>query len=1427
MSSIFISHSSKDNAIANEIKERLQEEGYRAIFLDFDHKLGILAGSDWEKKLYTEIKSCQAFIILCSPNSMASPWCFAEITLAKAECKHIFSIKISDCNVVGIINSTHSINWSDSKAYERLRMGLEGVGLDPNDPFDWDKSRPPFPGLLSFEAEDAAIFFGRDKEISHGLYKLRTLPTLGGTRLLLVLGASGSGKSSFVRAGLLPHLKRDPHSWIVVAPFRPRKDPFEEFSSVLANCFQGYGSTKDSKLIYEQFIQSYQEEATLIKVFEEIIAELRNLANRKQATLLLVIDQVEELLTHRDINSQVLASQFLCLMRSIATSDIPIIIIGTLRSDYLGIFQKHPALKAFDFANLTLSQMGVDQIAQTIQGPARIANLDVTDPGLVPALLDDAKTDNALPLLAFTLRELWERCGKDDLKLTLEEYRSQIGGLEGAVRQAATAVLEAYISRKPDKREEIEVKLREAFLKMVRVSEEGRYTRRVAKRSGMPPEIDDLLTQFVNARLLVPDEESGFIEVRHEVLLTAWPLLRAWLQEDQEFLLWQRSLESEIQAWEQNQRDKSAYLRGTLLAKAEDWLHKRSDLLSPLEQEFIQLSQQFRDNKKKEKEKEKESQRQKELQNSQNLLKAEEGARKEAEKSLQKTKLLSWSIFIFSIVVFALSLFFQRKVLLENVQTTSSESLARSKSGQDLEAIIVALKASQIIQNPLLKVFHGRTQEKQLRQTLLTVLNSAHEINQLRGHTGRVKSVSVSPNREYIATAGYDGDARLWTIDGRLLGSCSEKNSEDVSVMSVRFSPNSKYFAAGQANGTLILCPTQKSEKPLVVKEKAHNGGGESILSINFLEKPPINLSNVSQNDVNGKIKCGNVSLADKNLIATTGTDGHAKLWKFSNNQLSLICDFDLSHNRNLKAIYDLDFSPDYNHLVTAGRAITIWNLQNKNSKVISLNKEDGGINYSTSAELSPDGKLIASLGGKKPLIKVWQLNSLQEPSPVIEFRGSKALVNSLSFYSGKTQPEKEPEILAVGDDGISRLWNLDGSLESSFGTAQEALYSAVFIPASPWFMTSGDRGTPRIWNSTGNTLLSTNKSVGGIKSISFNRSTKILSTAQCEGNGTECQGSLRLWDINGKHLSERLKAYSGHIWSVSQSANGKFLATAGKEGIKIWSLPTLSSSKKISDNFISIKHLGATSVDFNFKNDQQIVSGGKDGKVYLWNLQKNTKTEIFDYKTLEPNGLILGVKFSLDGQKVVAVGGGKRDKEYFGVVVVVDIKHGKTLFQSETDDFVTAMAFSSNSHSLAAAGNDKKVRIWDLKKQEKIREFSSGTRPITSLVFSNNNSEVITAGYDQNIRISDLNGEELASFKGNQDYLYSMDFLSSNKGADLLATAGHDGTVKVWHVGDLDELVQQGCKWVWNYLDNYKSNLPKQEKEVYQYCKSFNISKP
>jgi hypothetical protein len=226
---IFISHSSKDKDAALDVQQRLLAYGYEAsqLFLDSDAETGIPAGSKWEQVLYARLKDCRALIVLCSANWQESRWCFAELVFAKAMGKEIFPVLLQECSIdqVAAEHQAVFVYKDREEAYKRLRDVLDSRHLGPRDDFGWppkDGDHCPFPGLPAFDERLACVYFGREAETQTILEDLRKMRANGEPRLLMIVGGSGSGKSSLLKAGVLPRLihKTADTEWVVLPTLR-------------------------------------------------------------------------------------------------------------------------------------------------------------------------------------------------------------------------------------------------------------------------------------------------------------------------------------------------------------------------------------------------------------------------------------------------------------------------------------------------------------------------------------------------------------------------------------------------------------------------------------------------------------------------------------------------------------------------------------------------------------------------------------------------------------------------------------------------------------------------------------------------------------------------------------------------------------------------------------------------------------------------------------------------------------------------------------------------------------------------------------------------------------------------------------------------------------------------------------------------------
>jgi energy-coupling factor transporter ATP-binding protein EcfA2 len=581
---VFISHSSLDKEPAARIMTWLKGQGFDTAFLDFDKHAGIPPGADWERTLYREIEQSEAVIIIQTPNWLASKWCFVEFTQARALGKAIFPVIETPTGDTLISPDIQALDLrSDCDGgLEALSRQLTRIALDAQGGFAWDARRPPYPGLLAFQEEDAAIYFGRDDDIRRLIERLNARRAQGGAKLIALLGASGSGKSSLLRAGVIPRLKRAGRTWIVVPPMRPQVRPLDELARALA---LAGGQGTDWRKLQDDLLG-----ADVARALDGIAGDLRIKAGAGEAQILIPVDQAEELFGAADAEQ---SARFVEIISRAMAYDLPFMAVMALRSDYLGQLQSATHLTA-RFEEFSLGPLPLARIPQIIQGPARVAGLKVED-AFVAQAARDAETEDALPLLAFALRELLDRSGGDNY-LSLDEYKAlgdDKGGLtplENAVRRAADDVL---AEAKPAD-DELSA-LREAFVPaMVRVNDQGDYVRRPARLDDLPAKSHPLLERLAKARLLIVRQGSDarMVEVAHEALLRKWPRLRSWLDEAREFLVGKQQLEQDLRDWEQAPAaDKDgALLAGLKLNRARGWLATRPQQLTPQERAFIQAS---------------------------------------------------------------------------------------------------------------------------------------------------------------------------------------------------------------------------------------------------------------------------------------------------------------------------------------------------------------------------------------------------------------------------------------------------------------------------------------------------------------------------------------------------------------------------------------------------------------------------------------------------------------------------------------------------------------------------------------------------------------------------------------------------------------------------------------------------------------------
>ena len=396
---------------------------------------------------------------------------------------------------------------------------LKGPGLSAPLP----AGESPYRGLLAFEPRDRRFFFGREGVVDEILARLAP------GRLLAVIGASGSGKSSVLRAG------------VVAAALAGEIEAVERGRLLIPGSEPRLEATGDPR------------ELVVVDQFEELYTLCEDPARRGA--------YIDGLLA------------------------LPSPVVVGVRADLYGKLSDHSQLaRAVADNQILLGAMSDEELEQAITAPARVAGLRI-EPGLVELILRDvAREPGALPLLSHALRVTWEQ--RDGRTLTVEGYRAS-GGVASAIAQTADSVVEAL----PPNRQGLMRNLLLRLTELGEGIEDTR--RRVAvdelvPEGASPKEVESLLDRLAEARLVTLGE--GTAEVAHEVLIREWPTLRAWLEEDRAGIRLHRQLGDAARLWDAGGREAGDLYRGTRLAAAAEWAQANPDGLNATERAYLDAS---------------------------------------------------------------------------------------------------------------------------------------------------------------------------------------------------------------------------------------------------------------------------------------------------------------------------------------------------------------------------------------------------------------------------------------------------------------------------------------------------------------------------------------------------------------------------------------------------------------------------------------------------------------------------------------------------------------------------------------------------------------------------------------------------------------------------------------------------------------------
>ncbi len=1307
------------------------------MFLDFDPEVGIPAGRSWEQELYRQLRACRAVILVCSEHSMSSRWCFAEITHARSLGKPIFPLKVDGCEVDPVLTDRQIIDLRKDRerGFVRLARGLALAGIDAANPFDWDGSRPPYPGLLCFQEKDAAIFFGRDKEVGRGLDLLHQMRRYGGAGLLLVLGGSGSGKSSLVRAGMIPRLRRDLENWLVVDPFRPGEEPWESLAGALAAAFERVGEPRGWKELRDRLAAGPESDGGAAEPLVELAVELRQAAGQREATVLLVVDQFEELLAHPADHP---SAGFLVRLRA-ALEDpaAPLLAVATLRSDFLGSFQKNRAIGGIPFRDFLVGGMSVEALTEVIVKPAELAGLDM-EQALVQALLEDTSTDDALPLLAFTLRELYELASADSTSLRVSEYRERLGGLQGSVARAA----EGLLASRPLTGEQ-EDELRGAFLGMVRMDEDGHFARDALDWNLLSESAHEWLERFVQARLLVKRGDAGesTVEVAHEALFRAWEKLAGWLDENREALILRRELGQAASLWERGGRDPSDLWRGGRLRRA---LEVRDEIydrrrepreegkarglrlpMGPAELEFLEASD-------------------------------------EAEQRQERRRKRIWAAVVAASIVIAAVM-----TVLSFLASRARDQAREARDRAETRALATQARVQRqgkLDLSLLLSLEVGRRGDRFESGRLLfegLVAGGVPRLETLlRGHGDAVRAVAWSPDGRLLASgAGAEPSVLLWDVAaerpaGRPL------QGAGAGVWDLAWSADGRWLAAAAADGATLLwdfAGAPAEPRRLADPERP----AKQVVAVSFSP--------------------------DGKTLAVALSDHLVRLWDVETGR-PVGPPLEGATDR----LQSVAWSPDGAVVAAAGmdRKVRLWSAVVTATGSVGEPLEpplEGHLEGVMSLAWRPDGRYLAS-GGRDGEVVFWD----RGPEP--RHRRVQPGVGDVASLAWDPRGET---LVYGGTDGRLQLavWELregmpGGTLGSTSGVLRAPLLDVVWSPDGRRLAT-GHGSSVAIWSARRGPRLGRFADLGWSE-VHRGVPSPDGALLAAVGRDPKTRVALGLWDLESFAPAGEMKGSVDRGSRLAWSADGRALLAVDRDrAVRRWELST---------GLILAEWRAAATEDagkFDLAgwgaHGTRLAIAAGDGSMELWDA--GGERLLASTPAPEKKARATSLAWSEDGKMLAA---GDRD----GRLRAWDGATGSPrLDRAEAhDDQLLSLAWSPDGAVLASGGRDGKVRLWDAVTGEPVgRSLDHGSagggggNDVTRLVWSPDGSILAAATRDRRVRLWDVErGESYAQVGVRQEYEVSALFFSPD-GASLTSIAV-DGSVQQWNV-DLSAWHELACR--------------------------------
>ena len=1161
--------------------------------------------------------------------------------------------------------------------------------------------RNPYKGLHPFEEADAADFFGRRELVQKLLNRLAVESVrltasgkleqdgmdrrdegeetgsddlLGGDQLavgrfLAVVGPSGSGKSSVVKAGLLPALRSGalPGSqrWLI-AEMLPSAHLLDDLLSIL----MAVAAVRIPDM--EQIISTHPAGlATLLLCLLPADSEL-----------LLFIDQFEELFTGRPSEAE--RSFFLQALETAGRNPDCRLRLGiTLRADFYDRPLAFPGFgELMRLGTEVVLPLRAQDMEQVIRGPAEREGVQL-ERGLAVEIAADVRDQpGALPLLQYALTELFDR--RDGLLLTRAAYHV-LGGVMGALSRRAEQLYQELSA-------EEQAAARMLFPRLVTLGEGSEDTRRRVARpelDAISPQVSRVIDIYGRARLLSFDRDpvtrAPTVEVAHEALLREWQRLRQWLDDDRDGLRVRAHLTQAAQDWEARQRLPDDLYRGTRLGQALEWSDLHADALNPLERDFLQNSQiQARME-----EAEREAQRRRELVAAQRLAETEKARAEEqalaAARLRQRGRWLAAALgaaLLLLLLAAGLGMVADRQRLAAEANYRQARMLGLASEANTLLLAGVNIEAAPQLSIQSLELGYSPQADAVLQRAM------TFQYPQRKFLTGgTLFKLIFSPDGRRLLGASGDGAAYLWDVasgeelrrfenpegggaicaafspDGRQAAVCDDTalliyvwdvesgtllhtlGGHSELIWSLSYSPDSERLVSASYDSTLRIWDLTDGEQALQIdlpttsSSAVFSPDGRTILA--GLDDGTARLWDVSTGEELRQFEGHSESVVvvafshDGSLAATGSTDKTARLWDVETGSEVLRL---TGHG---DAIYDINFSADDRQVLTASldRMALLWDRQTG----VVLRRfigQEGGL---YSAALSPDNAWVAT-GSTDTSAWLWPSGLMPDDGRL----DHTSPVNALAI-------SPDGQRILTSDNGLSlHLWNASGALMKDLSGHEYGASSLTFSPDGGRAASAGVDYSVRLWN------------------LTSGEQVRQFGDAQREVQ----------------------------FWSVRFSPDGRSLLAGADYGAYLWNVDTGEEMWRFRDEATSVYGVAFSPDGRTFA----ITSYEPDVMLF----DAHSGEQLWSRNDLER---IYALAFSPDGKSLLA--GGDR-------LWLLDVQDGSS--QAELSGFsggLNTVAFSPDGRQAAAGGESGIVHLWDLSTQAEVRQFSGQPGVVYTLAFT------------------------------------------------------------------------------------------------------------